>query len=105
MTTLCQASDADYTIDWSLSGLPYQTAEGELVGAVIAAVESVTNHQPNLSTDGGTSDGRFIAPTGAQVIELGPINRTIHRIDEQVDLHDLDLLSAIYENILIRLLS
>ena len=103
--TLCQASDADYTIDWSLSGLPYQTAEGELVGAVIAAVESVTNHHPNLSTDGGTSDGRFIAPTGAQVIELGPINRTIHRIDEQVDLHDLDLLSAIYENILIRLLS
>ncbi|HAN61451.1 MAG TPA: succinyl-diaminopimelate desuccinylase, partial [Gammaproteobacteria bacterium] len=92
-------------IDWSLSGLPYQTAEGELVGAVIAAVESVTNHHPNLSTDGGTSDGRFIAPTGAQVIELGPINRTIHRIDEQVDLHDLDLLSAIYENILIRLLS
>ena len=103
--TLCQASGADYTIDWSVSGLPYQTAEGELVGAVIAAVESVTNHHPNLSTDGGTSDGRFIAPTGAQVIELGPINRTIHRIDEQVDLHDLDLLSAIYENILIRLLS
>ena len=103
--TLCQASGADYTIDWSLSGLPYQTGEGELIGAVIGAVESVTNDPPSLSTDGGTSDGRFIAPTGAQVIELGPINRTIHRIDEQVNLHDLDLLSEIYENMLIRLLS
>ena len=103
--TLCQAGGADYTIDWSLSGLPYQTGEGELIGAVIGAVESVTNDPPSLSTDGGTSDGRFIAPTGAQVIELGPINRTIHRIDEQVNLHDLDLLSEIYENMLIRLLS
>ena len=103
--TLCQSSGADYTIDWSLSGLPYQTGEGELIGAVIGAVESVTNDPPSLSTDGGTSDGRFIAPTGAQVIELGPINRTIHRIDEQVNLHDLDLLSEIYENMLIRLLS
>ena len=103
--TLCQASGADYTIYWSLSGLPYQTGEGELIGAVIGAVESVTNDPPSLSTDGGTSDGRFIAPTGAQVIELGPINRTIHRIDEQVNLHDLDLLSEIYENMLIRLLS
>ena len=72
--------------------------------AVVASITEVTGHSPTLSTTGGTSDGRFIAPSGAQVVELGPINATIHQINEQVSTADLDLLSACYENILTRLL-
>ncbi len=94
----------DYTLEWRLSGEPFLTPAGALVDATRAAVREVTGHEPVLSTDGGTSDGRFIAPTGAQVVELGPLNATIHKIDECVAVADLDTLSLLYERILIKLL-
>jgi succinyl-diaminopimelate desuccinylase len=95
----------DYEIDWRLSGHPFLTAEGELVEATRRAIRQVTGNDTMLSTGGGTSDGRFIAPTGAQVIELGPLNATIHKIDECVDVEELDRLSRIYERVLIELLT
>ena len=94
-----------YDIQWNLSGLPFLTAKGELINATVAAIQEVTGLTTQLSTSGGTSDGRFIAPTGAQVIELGPSNATIHKIDECVKIEDLDKLSLTYENILQRLLT
>ncbi|MCJ8337708.1 MAG: succinyl-diaminopimelate desuccinylase [Pseudomonadales bacterium] len=94
----------DYEIDWAFSGNPFLTTGGELIDASIAAIKSVTGLDTELSTSGGTSDGRFIAPTGAQVIELGPINATIHKVNECVKTDDLDTLSNVYENILARLL-
>lgn len=93
-----------YEIQWNLSGLPFLTPRGELVDATVAAIKQVTGNTTQLSTSGGTSDGRFIAPTGAQVIELGPSNATIHKINECVKTDDLDKLSLMYENILERLL-
>lgn len=95
----------DFSIDWRLSGEPFLTAEGELIDAVRAAVREVTGVETRLSTSGGTSDGRFIAPTGAQVVELGPLNATIHKVNECVAIADLDALSSVYEDILHRLLS
>jgi succinyl-diaminopimelate desuccinylase len=95
----------DYDLQWNLSGLPFLTAKGELVDATLAAIKQVAGITSQLSTAGGTSDGRFIAPTGAQVIELGPSNATIHKIDEYVKTDDLDKLSLMYENILQRLLT
>ena len=94
-----------YDIEWSLSGNPFLTAAGELVDAARAAIKQVTGMDAELSTSGGTSDGRFIAPTGAQVIELGPRNATIHKINECVEVDDLDALSKMYEQILKNLLS
>jgi succinyl-diaminopimelate desuccinylase len=93
-----------YDLEWSLSGRSFFTPPGELVAAAIAAVCAETGLEPQLSTSGGTSDGRFIAPTGAQVIELGPLNATIHKINERVATADLERLSRIYESVLIRLL-
>ena len=89
-----------YEIDWHLSGQPFLTAEGKLVDAAISAVKQVTGLDTLLSTAGGTSDGRFIAPMGTQVVELGPINSTIHQINECVAVDDLDRLTAIYESLL-----
>ncbi|MGD8711645.1 MAG: succinyl-diaminopimelate desuccinylase [Thiohalophilus sp.] len=94
----------DYQIDWTLSGQPFLTPEGELVEAAQRAIQSVAGYATQLSTAGGTSDGRFIAPTGAQVVELGPLNATIHQVNECVDVVDLDTLSDIYEQILVNLL-
>lgn len=94
----------DYRIDWQLSGAPFLTADGELVAATSAAIEKVTGRLPVLSTAGGTSDGRFIAPTGAQVVELGPVNATIHKINECVASADLDTLTDIYQGVLQRLI-
>ncbi len=94
----------DWAIDWSLSGEPFLTAEGDLVAATQAAVQRVCGEPPVLSTSGGTSDGRFIAPTGAQVLELGPVNANIHKVNEHVRAADLDRLSAIYEQMLRELL-
>jgi len=94
----------NYTIDWRLSGNPFLTQPGALVNATVAAIKAVCGINAALSTSGGTSDGRFIAPTGSQVIELGPLNATIHQIDECVNAKDLDRLSAIYEGVLIELL-
>ena len=90
----------NYEIDWHLSGQPFLTAEGELVDAAVTAVKQVTGMNTLLSTAGGTSDGRFIAPMGTQVVELGPVNATIHQINECVAVADLDQLTAIYESLL-----
>ncbi len=94
----------DWHIDWTLSGQAFLTEAGSLVDACREAIYDVTQLHTELSTAGGTSDGRFIAPTGAQVVELGPINATIHQVDERVSIADLDKLSNIYEQILIKLL-
>ncbi|WP_040724916.1 succinyl-diaminopimelate desuccinylase [Thiomicrorhabdus sp. Kp2] len=95
----------EYTLDWTLSGMPFITpAEGKLIQAVQEASQTVMGYKPKLSTGGGTSDGRFIAPTGAQVIELGPLNATIHKIDEQVSVSDLNQLTEIYYHTLVNLL-
>jgi succinyl-diaminopimelate desuccinylase len=94
----------DYAIDWHLSGLPFLTPRGELVEAAQKAIKVVAGLETELSTAGGTSDGRFIAPTGAQVLELGPLNTTIHQVDECVSVEDLELLSSMYEQILENLL-
>ena len=91
-------------IDWQHSAAPFLTRGGRLLDAVTAAVREVSGFDPELSTAGGTSDGRFIAPTGAEVIELGPVNTTIHQVDERVSCEDLDRLSRMYEAILERLL-
>ncbi len=94
----------DYSIEWKLSGQPFLTDRGQLVEATRAAVQSVTGRTPELLTTGGTSDGRFIAPTGAQVVELGPLNATIHKVNEQVAAADLETLAEIYYGVLERLL-
>ncbi|MGB5832669.1 MAG: succinyl-diaminopimelate desuccinylase [Thiohalocapsa sp.] len=94
----------DYRLDCRLSGTPFLTPAGALVTAARNAIEAETGQDTTLSTSGGTSDGRFIAPTGAQVLELGPVNATIHRINECVGVDELDSLSAIYSGILSRLL-
>ncbi len=101
---LLEKHGLDYEIQWNLSGLPFLTTEGELVEAVRQAIRETCGYETELSTSGGTSDGRFIAPTGAQVVELGPLNATIHQVDEHVAVQDLDTLSAIYEAVLANLL-
>ena len=93
-----------YDIEWSLSGEPFLTEPGALLNAVIDSIESTTGHVPEVSTGGGTSDGRFIAPSGAQVVEVGHVNATIHQINERVKLADIPQLTKIYEGILERLL-
>jgi succinyl-diaminopimelate desuccinylase len=94
----------DYSIQWNLSGLPFLTAEGALVEAAQKAILESTGLNTKLSTSGGTSDGRFIAPTGAQVLELGPVNESIHKINENVNAEDINILSKIYQKILQNLL-
>jgi len=101
---ILQAHQLDYELQWHLSGQPFLTPRGELVDATLASIREVTGLDAELSTSGGTSDGRFIAPTGAQVVELGPINATIHKLNEQVRAADLPRLAAIYKGILERLL-
>ncbi|MGQ8365774.1 succinyl-diaminopimelate desuccinylase [Glaciecola sp. 1036] len=94
----------DYELDWIVNGQPFITSTGALVDACRDGIKQVTGIDTNLSTAGGTSDGRFIAPTGAQVVELGPENNTIHKIDEKVSVDNLTSLEAIYFDILKRLL-
>ena len=95
----------EYDLDWSLSGKPYLTPRGNLVDAVSAAIKQLTGIETDLSTTGGTSDGRFIADICPQVLELGPVNATIHKLNECVSVADLDVLSEIYfltmENLLV----
>lgn len=95
----------DYTLDWRLSGEPFLTPAGELVDAARESIREVVHIETSLSTSGGTSDGRFIAPSGAQVVELGPINATIHQANECVSVVELDELSDIYRRILEKLLT
>ena len=94
----------EYDIQWDLSGEPFLTPEGALVDATVAAITQVTGQAPQLSTAGGTSDGRFIAPMGTEVVEIGPCNATIHQVNERVSAADLDQLSAIYSSMLEHLL-
>jgi len=97
--------NVNYDIVWKLSGQPFLTAAGALVDAAVNAIKSETGLDSELSTAGGTSDGRFIAPTGAQVLELGPVNATIHQVNECVKAEDLNILSRIYSQILKNLLA
>ncbi|MGZ8191830.1 MAG: succinyl-diaminopimelate desuccinylase [Methylococcaceae bacterium] len=94
----------NYDLQWRLSGNPFLTKAGELIDATHAAIKSVTGFETIDDTGGGTSDGRFIAPTGAQVIELGLLNETIHKVNENAGIEDLEILSNIYEQILVNLL-
>ncbi|MEP9317518.1 succinyl-diaminopimelate desuccinylase [Pseudomonas sp. LABIM340] len=95
----------DWHIDWALSGLPFLTQPGELLDGVAAAIRAVTGRETTPSTSGGTSDGRFIATMGTQVVELGPVNATIHQVDERVLASDLEVLTEIYYQTLVRLLA
>ena len=103
--SLLKSYSLDFDLNWRLSGLPFLTPKGRLVEAVTAAIETELGVKTTLSTSGGTSDGRFIAPTGAEVVELGPLNATIHQINECVKVDDLDRLSRVYSRTLEGLLS
>ena len=94
-----------YEVHWNKPGLPFLTEPGALVQACQAVIQAETGLETVLSTSGGTSDGRFIAPTGAQVVELGPVNDTIHKVNERVCSADLETLSRIYQGVLLRLLT
>ena len=96
--------EIEYDIAWRLSGNPFLTPEGALTEATQSAIEETMGYTSQLSTAGGTSDGRFIAPMGTQVIELGPLNATIHQVNECVAVADLDALSLIYRRIIEKLL-
>jgi succinyl-diaminopimelate desuccinylase len=85
-----------YTLEWFISGHPFFTRPGKLSGVIGRAVHDVTGLTPALSTGGGTSDGRFIAPTGSEVVELGVVNATIHKVNEHVRVEDIDTLRRIY---------
>lgn len=93
-----------FDLDWSLTGHPFLTAPGALITAVKEAIQTTIKLDPILSTGGGTSDGRFIAPTGAQVVELGPCNASVHQADEHVSVIDLEKLTDTYQVILEKLL-
>lgn len=97
--------ELQYVIKWNLSGLPYLTPEGQLTDVVREAIREQLGVEPSLSTDGGTSDGRFIAPTGAQVVEFGPKNETIHKVNEHVAVQDPDRLSRVYLSIIEKVLT
>lgn len=97
---ILDAAQLNYEIDWHLSGEPFLTTATRLIEVVSNSVEAITGIVPQQSTAGGTSDGRFIAPTGAQVVEIGPCNTTIHKVDECVRIADLEPLTGIYQAIL-----
>ena len=101
---IIRSHDIKYTLDWHLSGEPFLTNAGVLTDAASEAVAQETGYSPELSTGGGTSDGRFISPAGADVVELGPVNASIHKVDEHVSVDDVIRLRRIYEGILERLL-
>ena len=92
--------DIDYELNWHLSGKPFLTQPGKLINAVHQAVSELTGSAPELSTGGGTSDGRFISPAGADVVELGPVNASIHKIDEHVNVDDVIALTKMYKRIM-----
>jgi succinyl-diaminopimelate desuccinylase len=102
---LLQKHAVNYSLDWFISGYPFLTSPGILSDATSRAVQELLQVTPKLSTGGGTSDGRFIAPMGAQVIELGVINESIHKVNECVRVADIDRLQAVYERILELLLA
>jgi len=95
----------NYEISWIHSGQPFLTEPGNLLNAITDSIEEVCGYPSELSTSGGTSDGRFIAPTGAQVVELGPVNATIHKVNECVKISDIEQLADIYQQTLVKLLA
>ncbi|WP_434937501.1 succinyl-diaminopimelate desuccinylase [Shewanella sp. HL-SH8] len=102
--SILDAHGLDYDINWVYNGLPFLTGGGPLLEATKQSIFEITGYNTDPQTTGGTSDGRFIAPTGAQVIELGPVNATIHKVNESVNIADLELLTLCYERILEKLL-
>jgi succinyl-diaminopimelate desuccinylase len=97
---LFDSRDIDYDLQWHLSGKPFLTKPGRLIDAVASAVRDIVGIEPELSTGGGTSDGRFVSPAGTDVVELGPVNESIHKIDEHVLVDDVIRLTTLYEKIL-----
>lgn len=104
VAAVLDAHGLDYHLEWTLSGQPFLTETGNLLDAVVDVVEQITQQKPALLTTGGTSDGRFIASMGAQVIELGPVNATIHKVNECVKIADIETLTEMYYTVLARLL-
>ena len=102
---ILESHELDYTMNWHLSGAPFLTAGGKLKEAVCDAISDELGIETRPSTGGGTSDGRFIAPSGAEVIEFGPVNTTIHKVNECIEVDDLANLSTVYQAILDRLMS
>jgi succinyl-diaminopimelate desuccinylase len=100
ITEILNRHKVNYTLEWFVSGLPFFTPPGELSKAVVQAIQEKVNRTPDLSTTGGTSDGRFIAPTGAQVVELGVTNATIHKVNENTRVEDIVTLTQIYERVM-----
>jgi len=103
--SILDAHGLDYQLEWTYNGQPFLTDSGELVEATIATISELNKQPPQLLTTGGTSDGRFIARTGAQVVELGPVNATIHKVNECVRIADLEKLAEMYERVLEKLLT
>lgn len=102
---LLEGAKLNYQIDWHLSGVPFLTDSGELIKAVAHRIKAITGLTTEQSTAGGTSDGRFIAPTGAEVVELGPCNTSIHQVNEKVSVEEMEQLSQIYQGVLQHLLT
>ena len=100
VVNILDGHNIDYEIDWHLSGEPFLTEAGELTAAVSRTIIEIANIEPVFSTGGGTSDGRFIAPTGTDVIELGLVNATIHQVDEHVAVDHIPALCRMYERIM-----
>ncbi len=105
VTQLLDEAELNYQLDWNLSGNPFLTDTGKLVEAVSESIKKNCGYDTERSTAGGTSDGRFIAPTGAEVVELGPCNATIHQVDEKITVAELDKLSGVYQGVLQALVS
>jgi len=99
------AHDIDYELDWHLSGEPFLTDPGKLIDAISQAVTEHAGYAPELSTGGGTSDGRFISPAGTDVVELGPVNASIHKVNEHVRIDDVVTLTSMYQRVLELLLT
>ena len=98
---ILEKSKCDFEIDWTLNAVPYLTKKTNLLNIIQSALNKINNTEAVIDNGGGTSDGRWVAPTGAEVIELGPRNKTIHQIDEKISIKDLELLTEIYHQILI----
>ncbi len=105
VTDILDKHKVGYELNWRVSGHPFITERGKLVDATVDAIRSVCGYETELSTSGGTSDGRFIAPSGAEVLELGPLNATIHQADECVSCNDLEKLTDVYAAVVKQLLT
>ena len=99
---LLKKSDLKYDVGWTLSALPFLTAKTEFIDIVKSSIKEINNIDTKIDNGGGTSDGRWVAPMGSEIVELGPLNKTIHQIDEHVDIEDLSTLKEIYKKILIK---